>query len=257
MTRTPSSPIDTEQALAHIEVSEQAGTRKMYLGSKIVQSSMRIEHPFDLDLPYTRAMMAFLLFRPHTERLLMIGLGGGSLAKFMYHRLPKIHVTLVEIDPRVVETARNFFFLPPDDERLQVVVDDGAAYVAAHPGCYDVIMVDGHDGQSLSPTLITPQFYAACREALRPNGMLVANLLTADPDMVSYYKNMANAFSWLALALPSPPGNLIALAFERGHVPPRWDPLRIRAREIEAEYGVEFVSLVERMANPEIAHRKE
>ncbi len=76
-------------------------------------------------------MMAFLLFNDRPERVLMIGLGGGSLAKFIYHYLPRARTQVVEINPRVVAVARQFFNVPPDDERFAVIVSDGAEYVRA------------------------------------------------------------------------------------------------------------------------------
>ena len=72
-----------------VEVSEQDGIRSMHLGSDTVQSSMRLDDPSALVLSYTRAMMAFLLFRPRPAHLLMLGLGGGSLPKFVYKHFPE------------------------------------------------------------------------------------------------------------------------------------------------------------------------
>ena len=72
-----------------VEVSEQGGIRSLHLGSDTVQSSMKLDDPYELVLSYTRAMMAFLLFRPRPEHVLMIGLGGGSLPKFVHSICPK------------------------------------------------------------------------------------------------------------------------------------------------------------------------
>src|SRR6266404_3222473 len=168
-------------ALNRVQVCQQAGMRSLHLGSAVVQSAMLIGQPFDLDLAYTRAMMAFLLFHPRAEELLMIGLGGGSLAKFVYRHLPGARTTVVEINPRVIEVAREFFFLPPNDERLQVVTGDGVSHVAAQTERFDAILVDGHDGKSPSAGLSTQEVYGACRGALRSRGVLVANLPASDP----------------------------------------------------------------------------
>src|SRR5262245_14571019 len=71
-----------------VYITERFGVRSLHIGSDTIQSSMRLTRPIDLELSYTRSMMAFLLFRDPPARVLMIGLGGGSLAKFVYHRLP-------------------------------------------------------------------------------------------------------------------------------------------------------------------------
>src|SRR3954451_3704335 len=84
-------------------VSERFGVRSLHIGTDTVQSSMRLARPNDLELSYTRSMMGFLLFTPPPKEVLMIGLGGGSLAKFVYHRLPDAHTRVVEVNPRVAE----------------------------------------------------------------------------------------------------------------------------------------------------------
>src|SRR5918992_4269746 len=95
-----------------IAVSEARGLRTLHVGGEAIQSSMRIDDPYALALDYTRCMMAFLLFHPEPRVVLMIGLGGGSLAKFFYKRLKRTHVRVVELDARIVSTARAHFALP-------------------------------------------------------------------------------------------------------------------------------------------------
>src|SRR3954451_15078178 len=80
-------------------VSERHGVRSLHIGSDTVQSSMRLARPNDLELSYTRSMMGFLLFAPPPKSVLMIGLGGGSLAKFIFHRLPDTTIEAVEVSP--------------------------------------------------------------------------------------------------------------------------------------------------------------
>jgi spermidine synthase len=125
---------------------------------------------------YTRSMMAFLLFNPEPANVLMVGLGGGSLAKFIYHHLPKTRVQAIEVNPRVVDIARQYFFLPPDDDRLSVIVTDGAAYLHDNQCAAEVVVVDGYDAESQVEALCTPQFYRDCARALTADGVLVVNL---------------------------------------------------------------------------------
>ena len=109
-----------------IAVSEARGVRTLHVGGEAIQSSMRLEDPYALALDYTRCMMAFLLFHPEPREALMIGLGGGSLAKFFFRHLRKTRVRIVELDERIVVAAREHFALPPDGERLRVEIGDGA-----------------------------------------------------------------------------------------------------------------------------------
>ena len=113
-----------------VEVSESRGVRTLHLGGEAIQSAMRLSAPDRLELAYTRAMMAFLLFAPEPREILMVGLGGGSIARFIHERLPSTRITVLELSPKVVAAARTFFGLPADDRRLKVIVGDGAEHVA-------------------------------------------------------------------------------------------------------------------------------
>src|SRR5277367_412881 len=131
------SRFEKDKAAAY--VSEKFGVRTLYIGSETVQSSMRLARPNDLELAYTRSMMAFLLFHPDPQQVLMVGLGGGSLAKFIYHRLPVTQVVAVEINPQVAAVARELFYLPAEDARFNVVIGDGAEYLSDGKRAADII----------------------------------------------------------------------------------------------------------------------
>src|SRR3954447_3052915 len=94
-----------------------------------VQSVMQIDDPYALCLAYTRKMMAFLLFNSEPRRILQLGLGGGSLAKFCYRHLPDACITVVEIDSDVLALKQEFL-VPGDDARFRVVQGNGVDYVA-------------------------------------------------------------------------------------------------------------------------------
>ena len=104
-----------------VQISEEDGIRSLHLGSETVQSSMRISAPNDLVLAYTRAMMCFLLFVPEPSRVSMIGLGGGSLAKFIFHRLPNSRIVAIENNAQVIVAAHRQFHVPHHDVRLNIV----------------------------------------------------------------------------------------------------------------------------------------
>jgi spermidine synthase len=240
-----------------IEVSEKEGIRSLHLGSDTVQSSMKLDDPYDLVLSYTRAMMAFLLFRPTPEHVLMIGLGGGSLAKFVHKQLPATRITVVEIEARVVAIARQYFHLPPDDARLNVETAEGGAWVAAHPDCCDVLMVDGYDGREQVRELCSEDFYASARAALSAQGVLVVNLWSSDNHYDAYVQRIERVFPAVVCVPAQRRGNVAVLAFDRSPGQPRWDDLRAAARVLQTRYGLEFLSFVEglRALNPRTATR--
>lgn len=166
---TPSTMTDA----AHVHTNRQ--TRSLSLSSTLVQSCMRLDAPDDLVLDYTRTMMGFLLLTPPAPKVLMIGLGGGSMLKYLHRHAPTADLTVVEISPEVI-ALRDEFCIPPDGERLRVLCADGAAFVAAPPHRYDVILVDGFDGTGIPADLCSRRFYTQCRQALSACGVMVANV---------------------------------------------------------------------------------
>ena len=185
-----------------VEVTEHRGVRQLHLGTGAIQSAMRISRPWDLELAYTRAMMAGLLFVPEPKDVLMIGLGGGSLAKFIRKHRPQTRITAVEISPQVVAAARSHFELPEDDAHLRVLIVDGAEYVQTHRHCADIIFLDGFDAGNQVEVLATLEFYQACRQVLKPGGVLVVNLWGRDPEFVTWFSRLVAAFDQQVAWLP-------------------------------------------------------
>lgn len=229
-----------------VEVSERDGVRTLHLGNDTIQSAMRIDAPFALELAYTRAMLACLLFHKDPREFLMVGLGGGSVPKWVYHHLPESRTTVLEINPEVVSVARSFFQVPADDARFQVWIGDGARHVADHPASCDILMLDGYDAFCQVESLATEAFYRQCRAALKPGGILVVNLWSSDGNFNQYVQRLFDAFDGLVLCLPAGDrSNVIAFAFQRSPNMPKWDDLRERARELERRYGIEFLRFVD------------
>jgi spermidine synthase len=240
-----------------VEVSEKDGIRSLHLGSDTVQSSMKVDDPYELVLSYTRAMMAFLLFRPRPRHVVMVGLGGGSMPKFVHRNLSTTRTTVIEIEPKVIGIASQYFHLPPEDERLQVVAGEGGEWVASHPDCCDVLMVDGYDSREQVPQLCSEDFYANARAALAADGVLVVNLWSSDSRYDAYLQRMENVFDALVCVPAERRGNVAVLAFRQAPGKPRWDELRASARALQALYGLEFLNFVEgiRDLNPRSATR--
>jgi spermidine synthase len=163
-------------------VREDLAARSLHFSSAAIQSRMDLRRPHALTLEYTRTMMAWTMLRPAARTLAMIGLGGGSIAKFCHRQLPQATLVVVEIDPRVI-ALRDAFRLPPDDARLQVVEADGARFVAETDLRFDVLMVDAFDADGLPPALGTPRFYDDCADVLARDGLLVVNLHAGDPQL--------------------------------------------------------------------------
>ena len=155
----------------------------LYFDFATVQSRMRRDTPAELVLGYTRTMMGFLLLTPHPERIAMIGLGGGSMPKYCYARLPQTAIVVVEIDAAVI-ALRDQFLIPPDDGRLQVLHMDGADFMRAPAGSiaapddvsFDVVVVDGFDVRGQPAQLCSLDFYDNAYRKLAAGGVMAVNL---------------------------------------------------------------------------------
>ena len=161
-------------------VRTRRGRRTLEFAPGEIQSEMLLARPHALLLAYLRAMMCFVLFVPRPRHIVMVGLGGGSLLKFCRRHFPAARITVIELRADVI-ALRAQFQVPPDDERLRVIHGDAADQVAALAGQADVLLLDGFDAAGLPPRLADARFYADCRRALRPGGVLAANVFTYDP----------------------------------------------------------------------------
>jgi spermidine synthase len=229
-----------------IAVSDARGVRTLHVGGEAIQSSMRLEDPYALALDYTRCMMAFLLLHPEPREALMIGLGGGSLAKFFFKQLRKTKVRVVELDERIVRAAREHFSLPPDGERLRVEIGDGAE--ALEPECCDVLIVDAFEDELHVPRLASGEFYDGAFLALTEPGALVVNFMNDDPKLDLTLQRLERAFGGAVLCMPALyDPNILAFAFKGVPRKISWDELRASAERLEAKLGLPFTRYVSRL----------
>jgi spermidine synthase len=235
-----------------IDISEEAGVRYLHFGSTWVQGAMRIARPWNLELEYTREMMASLLLREGARwprKVLLIGLGAASLTKFLYRNRPLAHLTIVEIEPGVVAAARQFFKLPEDDKRIHLVVGDGAEYVLGTDKKFDLILVDGFNEHAHPGALNTLPFYQACRSRLSNVGVLAVNLLGLSRGVMGGFAHICTAFEDRALMFPScESGNTIAFAAEGETIEISLDDLKENALTLKEEAGLNLLPTLTRLA---------
>lgn len=102
-------------------------------------------------------------------------------------------MTVAEINPAVI-ALRDEFLIPPDSDRLKVLLADGADFVGACAGTLDVLLVDGFDHDGQAPRLCTQAFYDDCHRALNPQGVLVVNLHHDHPEHALYMSRIQQSF---------------------------------------------------------------
>jgi spermidine synthase len=184
-------------------ILREGGVQSLHFTIGETQSSMRADSPDQLQIDYTRTMMGFLLVQPEPRDIVMIGLGGGSMAKFCHRHLSTARITAVENNPGVI-ALRDAFAIPADDERLRVIAADGAAFLRECEGDIDVLLVDGFDENGQPPALCSQAFYDDCHHVLSPGGVLVVNLHVDDAGHETQMQRIAHAFEGNVMQVIAP-----------------------------------------------------
>lgn len=215
------------------------------------QSEMSIDDTDALVIPYTKVIMSFLLLAPSPGHVAMIGLGGGSLAKYCYRHLPGTGITAVEINPGVI-ALRNEFAIPADDARFRVVLGDGAEWVAdpsRHSNSQanvqaDVLIVDGFDADGLPAQLSSQRFYDDCFAVLADNGIMAVNMWKGYPHYDEYLARISNSFAGNSVIVDAQDGfNHIVLAVKSTAFPPSAATIRHHANQLRESHPLNFQAL--------------
>jgi len=233
-----------------IDISEEAGVRYLHFGSEWVQGAMRIRAPYKLELAYTREMMAGLLMYPEPwpRKVLIIGLGAASLVKFFHRNYPETEIRVVEIEPQVVAAAAYFFKLPEEDERLSIILGDGADFIEDTDECFDYVFVDGFDQHADTGRLAGADFYKCLRDKLSDQAVVAANMFNESGDYLNNLERLMWAFDERVLAFPSADeGNAIAFAAIGEPVAMSLTEMRKRADTLKQRNGLNLLPTISRL----------
>ena len=230
--------------LPEVNFSEDGDIRYLHLASPWIQGSMIIDRPYDIELEYVQRMMAWLLFMPPLEvagaHAMQLGLGAGTITKFCYKKL-KMTCTAIELNPGVLHACRGWFRLPPDDERLRVVIADAAQEIRSPEwtGVVDALQVDLYDNEAAAPVLDSLDFYRDCHALLAPNACMTVNLFGRSSSFDESVEKICAAFGEQAVWAfkPTREGNTVVLA-QRTPSRPKREQLLEAAERIEAKWGL-------------------
>jgi len=140
-----------------------------------IDSIVNLKDPDDMPAVYTQMMPVGLLYPETTRRILMIGLGAGSISTYLARAMPDVHIDVVELDPGVIASARKYFGLQETD-RVRIIESDGRVYLNRHRELYDLILLDAFRELGVPFHLLTKEFYALVKEHLSPGGAVAANV---------------------------------------------------------------------------------
>ena len=229
-----------------IIVADDDTRRSLYLDGGILQSCMLLDDPSRLYLEYSQAMMCALLFQPAPANMLLVGLGGGSLVKFLLEFFPAARIDVAEINPEVVRVARDYFLLP-EEGRLRIMTAPGEEIVAerlAAGARYELIIVDAFDDHGPARALLGEGFLRCCRTLLAGNGVFTMNLWNRPADdFPAHRAALAKLFGRQVLTLLLGNANSNAIVFGFHEPPPAGSLMKLKpaAREMSRRTGVDFV----------------
>ncbi|MGB0910429.1 MAG: fused MFS/spermidine synthase [Nitrospirales bacterium] len=140
---------------------------------------MEREAPVHLALPYSHVMMGHLPLVDNPKRGLILGHGGGSLAKWLAQYWPDLEMDVVEMDPSVVHAAEEYFeYTPPANHH--VFVQDARTFLGATPNQYDIVWVDVFARHLIPFHVTTEEFFAELRSHMTSDGVMAVNLASSD-----------------------------------------------------------------------------
>jgi len=232
-------------AFGELVVTEGALVRTLYFGNEKRQSAMFLQHAGLLVLEYTQVMMLSLIFNRQPHRVFCLGLGGGSIPKFLLRACHVSQVDVVELRQAVIQVAYRFFDVPENSSRLNIECADGASYfdgVAQHKS-YDLMFIDGFDRDGPVDAVSNIPYLAKCASHLSANGILCINLWNRrKDDFQQRLKEIRALFDGgvLLYQLGKLNSNVVLFCFRN-----RSQALQIKryehaSRQLQREFGINF-----------------
>lgn len=208
---------EKESMFGRVIVTEDNGLRTLQFergGAR--QTVVRLGDPEHLELPYAPAAFTGLALCREPRRVLVVGLGGGTLPMFLRHYYPNATIDAVDIDPDVVRVAKEYFGFK-EDARMRGIVGDGRAFIEKTREPYDILFLDAFGSDSVPPTLTTQEFLQAVRRAVRPDGVVVGNVWGRESNRLydSMIRTYQEIFDDLYILTVRGAGNMIVLALPR------------------------------------------
>jgi len=205
-------------------------------GYDYTESIANLTDPYDLPVRYTQLMTVGLIYPPQPHRILMIGLGGGSISSYLGHFLPDAQVDTVELDPGVITAAKKFFGLK-ETPRVRYLEGDGRVFLSRNAATYDLILVDAFHGGYVPFHLLTKEFYTLVKQRLAPGGAAAFNVHDGTKLYASTLLTLRTVFPGLHL-YPSRLGETTVVA--TAETAPDDTALAARAAAMQEKFGFRF-----------------
>lgn len=241
-----------------VEIIDYGGERTLYFAGNVLQSSMSLSSPEKLVLSYTRYMMASLLIDDAPERVLVIGVGAGSLLRFIRHYLPECRIDGIDNSQTIIDLARGYFKLPADSN-VSIHCRDGYEFLKSLPEKqkYSLIMIDAFDAKGMSSSIYRTECFSLCRDHLRSDGVLSLNLWSGNKTRMESVITEVDSYFDSVIELPVPNrGNVICLAGDSNTLDRMTSRHRDELDRLSKRFGINFRPIVKLCLKHNIGFRQ-
>jgi spermidine synthase len=226
----------------HIVVTDEDSLRTLRF-DRLRQSAMDLNEPDRMVFHYTQYLHLAMAFHDNPQRVLFVGLGGGSAPRRFHRDYPTQQIDVAELDPEVVNVAKRYFKFQ-ESERMQVQAVDGRIFLQKTPHQYDVIVLDAYYADAIPFHLSTREFLQELKAKLTPGGILVSNIIGSvrgsDSKLFrSILKTLQTEFSQTYVFPVDEVSNIIVIATQEKERLSKQEVIR-RARRLEEERKVQF-----------------
>jgi len=204
-------------------------------GWDYTESVSNLLDPDDLPLRYAQVMTIATVYPEAPRKILMLGLGGGSISTYLGRFMPEAAITTVEIDPGVITAAKTYFGVR-ETERMRYHAGDGRVFLNRNSELYDLILLDAYRGGYVPFHLLTREFYTLVKQRLTPGGAAAFNVHDGSKLYASTVKTLGEVFAALDL-YPTGVGEVIAVARTSPLDP---QTLERRAAALQQRHGFRF-----------------
>jgi spermidine synthase len=240
--------LDVKSTFSRIKVVREKNVRTLLFvrdtGEEVIESMLNLDRPHDLIVEYTRYMFLSYLFRPKQEKVLIVGLGGGSMVHFLKHYDPKVKVDVVEIDPQIVKIADKYFGVRSGGN-VNILTQDAFDYIKKADAKYDVIYMDAFlkpsvdtDPTGVQLRLKTIKFYKDLQKRLTPGGMVVFNI-NPHSKVEKDIKNIRDSFAQ-TYVYELPEDNGLVVVGSMSAKRRSWDELLTAARGLDRRFPASY-----------------
>lgn len=205
-------------------------------GWDYTETIVNLREPDELPIRYTRVMTLAAVYPPAPKKLLMIGLGGGSITSYLGRAMSDVAIDTIEIDPGVIAAAKKYFGLR-ETERVRYIAGDGRVILRRSKEQYDLILVDAFRGGFVPFHLLTKEFYTLLKDHLAPGGAVVFNVHDGTKLYLATLRTLSSVFASVHI-YPSGEGETITVVTPAPA--PDQATLVSRAAELQKRYNFRY-----------------